>query len=228
MPRARKKALDPHDHLRAVDPALAAVIDRVGLCPLADDPLEDTSPASCFAALVRAIVGQQLSTKAAATIAGRVAALGADGFPTAKELLATPYDTLRGAGLSDAKTRSVLDLAERVHDERLPLESLRTLDDEAVIETLVAVRGIGRWTAEMFLMFRLHRPDVLSTGDLGLQKGMKGLYRLRKMPTPATMQKRAEPWRPYRTIACWYLWRVAETMPPAVRRTSRRGAAGAS
>ena len=117
-------------------------------------------------------MSQQLSTKAAATIAGRVAALGAGGFPTPTDLARIPYATLREAGLSDAKARSVADLAERVLDGRLPLEGLGALEDEAVIETLVAVRGIGRWTAEMFLMFRLRRPDVLSTGDLGLQKGM--------------------------------------------------------
>lgn len=213
MPRT-----DPHAHLRAVDPKLAAVIDRVGPCPLAE-PLEGAySPDYCFESLVRAIVSQQLSTKAAATISGRVGALGRDGFPKPSELAEAPPESLRAVGLSEAKTRAVHDLAARVLDGRLPLETLRELDDDAVIDTLVAVRGIGRWTAEMFLMFRLRRPDVLATGDLGLQKGMKALYKLRAMPSPAVMQKRAEIWRPFRTVGCWYLWRVAETT--TVRRTS--------
>jgi len=218
--KSSRKATDPYEHLRSVDPKLATVIDRVGPCPLAE-PLDSVySPAYCFEALVRAIVSQQLSTKAAATIFSRVAALGANGFPSPDALASTPSESLRAVGLSEAKTRAVHDLAAHVLDGRLPLERLRELDDEAVIEALVAVRGIGRWTAEMFLMFRLHRPDVLSTADLGLRKGMMGLYRLRSMPSPEVMQKRAELWRPYRTLGCWYLWRVAETLPATVRKPS--------
>lgn len=227
---ARVPSIDPHDHLRRVDPKLAAVIDRVGACPLVERASEPYDAHACFEALVRSIVSQQLSTKAAATIFGRVASLGGDRFPGAETLLSTPTPSLRALGLSDAKQRAVRDLALHVVERRLALDTLGTLDDDAIVESLVAVRGIGRWTAEMFMMFRLGRLDVLSTADLGLRKGMKSLYRLRDLPSPTVMEKRSAPWRPFRTVGCWYLWRVAEadaSSPKALRTPSSSRSSGA-
>src|SRR5262249_13202039 len=145
------------------------------------------------------------------TIFGRVKALGPNGeFPSPAELLAIPETSLRGAGLSNAKAASVRDLAKRVHARELRLAEIEALEDEAVIEALTAVRGIGRWTAEMFLMFRLVRPDILPCADLGIRKGFAQLFRMRALPTEERMHKLARPWRPYRTVACWYLWRLVE------------------
>ncbi len=166
---------------------------------------------------MNAIVSQQLSGKAADTIFGRLEALGGGTLPGPAELLAIPDEVLRAAGLSGAKTRGVKDLAARVLAGTLDLDTLHTRDDEAVIETLTQVKGIGRWTAEMFLMFRLGRLDVLSTADLGVRKGMMMLFGLRELPDPKTMERLAESWRPFRSVGCWYLWRAAENAPPVRR-----------
>jgi len=192
-------------HLRAVDPVMARVIERVGPCKARAYP-EGTH----FAAVLESIVYQQLSGKAAATIHGRVCALFEHEEPTPHALLRIDETALRAAGLSGQKVRYAKDLATHAVERRFPLERLHELDDLAVIETLTQVKGVGRWTAQMFLMFRLGRPDVLPDLDLGIQKGIQRAYGLRRMPTPKQVLKRGAPWAPYRTIASWYLWRLLD------------------
>jgi DNA-3-methyladenine glycosylase II len=200
--------------LRASCTRIAALIGRVGPSGIAERRAT-LDGNGAFRALVQAISSQQLSTKAAATIFGRIAVLGRDGaFPTPVELLALPETTLRGAGLSGSKVAAVRDLASRVASGSLSLEAMAALSDEEVIDALVEVRGIGRWTAEMFLIFRLGREDVLPVDDLGVKKGMLRLFGLRKLPAPDRMEKLARPWRPYRSVACWYLWRLCEEPQP--------------
>jgi DNA-3-methyladenine glycosylase II len=195
-------------HLSAADPRLSALIARVGPCRMGARAAESDH----FEGLVSAIASQQLSTKAAATIFARVKALGLDETGTfhPATLLARDETALRGAGLSGQKTRYIRDVCEKVTSGALALDSLHAIDDEAVIEALCSVKGVGRWTAEMFLMFRLGRPDVLPVGDLGIQKGFMRLFGLRTMPTPEKMMKLAKPFQPYRSVACWYLWRLTE------------------
>jgi 3-methyladenine DNA glycosylase/8-oxoguanine DNA glycosylase len=167
---------------------------------------------SLFTALLRSIVYQQLSGKAAATILGRVNGLFAPRrFPTPRALLEVSPERLRQAGLSTAKTAAVRDLAARTLDGTVPsLASIRRMEDEAIIQRLTVVRGIGRWTAEMLLMFRLGRPDVLPVSDLGLRKGFQLTFRTRKLPEAPVMTRRGERWRPYRSVASWYLYRALE------------------
>ena len=192
-------------HLRAVDPVFAVVIDRVGPCQARAQP-EGTH----FGAVLRSIVYQQLSGAAAATIHGRVLALFDGNEPSPRALLRMDDARLRAAGLSGQKTAYIKDLAAHASYRRFPIERLHELDDAAVIDTLTQVKGVGRWTAQMFLMFRLGRPDVLPELDLGIQKGMQRAFGLRRLPTPQQVLKRGAPWAPYRTIASWYLWRVLE------------------
>ena len=189
------------------DPVIRELIRKHGRCGLAD--AQHTDP---FTALVHAIVSQQLSTKAAATIAARVDAL-LGGTPTPKAVAEVSDPQLRAAGLSGQKIGYMRDLCARIEDGSLPLDSLPTLDDAAVIDALTRVKGIGRWTAEMFLMFRLHRPDVLPVGDLGIVKAVQRAYGLRKAPDPRRLTRIGEPWRPFRSIACWYLWASLENKP---------------
>jgi DNA-3-methyladenine glycosylase II len=191
------------------DRVLAAIIRAHGHCGLADAQREDP-----FVAMVEAIVWQQLSGKAAATIYARVLAALPGGSLTPRALLALPEDTLRQAGLSRAKVAYTRDLASRVDTGSLRLDNLDALDDEPVIAELTTVKGIGRWTAEMFLMFRLHRPDILPVGDLGIVNAMQRVYGLRTPPTAERMRAIAEPWRPYRSVASWYLWRSLDTVVP--------------
>jgi DNA-3-methyladenine glycosylase II len=190
------------------DPVMRELMLRYGPCGLADS--QHTDP---YKALVHAIMSQQLSTKAAATIARRFDELFGGTFPAPAQVLAMPDDRLRSVGLSGAKVSFVKDLARRVHDGALHLDTFDAMSDDEVIAELTQVKGIGRWTAEMFLMFRLHRPDVLPIGDLGIVNAMKRAYRLRKTPTPARMMKIGESWRPYRSIACWYLWASLDNEP---------------
>jgi DNA-3-methyladenine glycosylase II len=190
------------------DPVMRDLMRRHGACGLAES--QHTDP---YKALVHAIVSQQLSSKAAATIARRFDELFGGTFPTPAQVLATPEDRLRSVGLSGMKVSFIRDLAQRVHDGSLELEALDAMSDDEVIAALTAVKGIGRWTAEMFLMFRLHRPDVLPVGDLGIVNAMKRAYGLRKTPTPERMRRIGESWRPYRSIACWYLWASLENKP---------------
>lgn len=188
------------------DKRLGALIKRVGRCKLPDSRGHDP-----FAGLVRVILSQQLSGKAADTIFGRVVTLtgGLDAMtPTA--LRAVEVTALRGAGVSGPKARYLHDLADRALDGRLDLHALDGCPDDEVIATITSVKGLGRWSAEMFLMFRLNRPDIFPVGDLGIVKGMQKLYDMRRPPSPRTMMRRAEFWRPYRSVAAWYLWRIHE------------------
>jgi 3-methyladenine DNA glycosylase/8-oxoguanine DNA glycosylase len=190
-------------HLRRADPVLDRLIGQVGPCRLAVD-----RGGSRFAALAEAIVYQQITGKAAASIYARLrGALGGRLRPEA--VLAAPAPVLRRAGLSRQKVSYLRDLARHTRDG-LPLRSASRLSDEDVIAALTRVKGIGRWTAEMFLIFRLGRLDVLPVDDYGVRKGMQRAYRLRSLPDARRMRRTAEPWRPYRTVACWYLWRCAE------------------
>jgi DNA-3-methyladenine glycosylase II len=188
---------------------MAGLIRRHGACGLAQ--AQHTDP---FKALTRAIISQQLSSKAAATIAARFNAL-LDGLPTPARIDAVSDAALRAVGLSGQKIRYMRDLCARVTDGSLPLTQLASLGDEEVIAALTQVMGIGRWSAEMFLMFRLHRPDVLPVGDLGIVKAVQRAYRLRKTPDAARLRQIGEPWRPYRSIACWYLWASLDNAPAA-------------
>jgi DNA-3-methyladenine glycosylase II len=189
------------------DPVIGELIRRHGRCGLAD--AQHTEP---FKALTHAIISQQLSTKAAATIARRFDALFGSELTPAR-VAAAPESALRAVGLSSQKIRYMRDLCARILDGSLPLDRLDVLPDAEVIEALTQVKGIGRWTAEMFLMFRLHRPDVLPVGDLGIVKAVQRAYRLRKAPDPRRLTRIGEPWRPYRSIACWYLWASLHNTP---------------
>lgn len=193
------------------DPRLGAVIRRVGRCRLPDSRTHHP-----FVSMVRALTSQQLSTKAAATIFGRVVDLvgGPEGM-NATNLLSLDPAQLRAAGLSGQKVSYIRDLAAHVDDGRLDLHSLRMLTDEEVLTAITAVKGFGRWSAEMFLMFQLNRADVFPVGDLGIVKGMQLLLDMKSRPAPRTMLRAAELWRPYRSVAAWYLWRLVEA-PPAV------------
>ena len=191
------------------DPVLGAAIKRIGSCALAERQRTDH-----LTALVGAIVSQQLSTKAAATIFGRLVALFPEGhIPGADAIAAHDDAALRGVGLSGQKVGYLRDLAARLADGRLQLDELDALPDELVIERLVSVKGFGRWTAQMFLMFRLHRPDVLPVGDLGIVNAVQRLYGLRTRPDAKKLQKFGEAWRPYRSVACWYLWQTLKNEP---------------
>ncbi|HVX38701.1 MAG TPA: DNA-3-methyladenine glycosylase [Gemmatimonadaceae bacterium] len=189
-------------HLKRADPVLAEIIERVGPCRL-----ELRAEGTHFQALARSIVFQQLSGKAASTILSRFFALYPDRTPTPDAVLATPDDVLRAAGLSRQKIGYLRDLALKVSDDSLPLDAVEHMEDDDLIAHLVQVKGIGRWTAQMFLMFRLGRPDVLPELDLGIQNAIKRAYRKRKRPTPKDVKKFGARWRPYSTVACWYLWR---------------------
>jgi DNA-3-methyladenine glycosylase II len=193
-------------HLGRRDPVLKQLIRQIGPCTL---KLE-LDP---FTSLVRAIVAQQISSKAAASINARLVASVGRGGLTPRAILRATDETLRGAGLSASKIRSVRDLAARVHAGDVPLDRLHEHPDEEVITYLVPVRGIGRWTAEMFLIFSLGRLDVLPVDDLGLRMGVQERYGLGEMPGKAQLQEMAEPWRPYRSIATWYFWRSRGFVP---------------
>lgn len=190
------------NHLRKADPKLAAVMDAVGRCTF--EPAEHLAH---FTAITRSIVFQQLSGKAASTIYGRFAALFEAETPVAHKLLELSDEQLRGVGLSRQKIGYLRDLSTRVHSGEVPLDTLDELSDDEIIGALTSVKGIGRWTAQMFLMFRLGRPDVLPDLDLGIQKGIQRAYRMRKLPTPKRVIEVGAKWAPYRTVASWYLWR---------------------
>jgi len=201
-------------HLRAVDPVMAALIDRVGELPEPSRPSTRPNPGEHYAGLLRAIVGQQLSTRAAAAIWQRLLGHFDGRQPTPEEVLAADPEELRAAaGLSRAKTSYLRSLAEHVIEGSLELDRLEELDDDAVIAELVAVKGIGEWSAHMFLMFQLERPDVLAPGDLGIRRGVQIAYGLPELPTPTEVIALAERWRPYRTTACRYLWRAIDAPP---------------
>jgi len=195
-------------HLSRRDPVMRDLARRFGPCGLAGR--QHTDP---FKALVQAIVSQQLSTKAAATIGARVMAMCPGGKPSAQAIERLTDEQLRGAGLSGQKTRYMRDLSRRVLDGSLVLSDIEALDDEAVIAALTSVKGIGRWTAEMFLIFRLQRPDVFPVGDLGIVKAIQRNYGLRRVPTAKRLEQLGEQWKPYRSVACWYLWASLQNTP---------------
>lgn len=207
MSRLRYNRARAVAHLRARCDHLGAAIDRLG--PFR---LKVTGPPDLFEALASAIVYQQLSGKAAGTIYGRFCGLFRTGKPIAAECVALGYDPLRAVGLSNNKALAVLDLAAKSASGALP--SLRTvyrLDDQAVMDRLCQVRGIGPWTAQMFLIFDLGRPDVMPAGDLGVQKGVQTVYKLRKLPSPEQVLRRTRHLAPYRSVASWYFWRAVDT-----------------
>ena len=210
LARADGLTYDPDvacSHLIQADPQLGALMSRAGPFTLRPRPAQ-----SLFSALMRSIVYQQLSGKAAETILGRaIRACGPARFPTPRQVLAISPERLRQAGLSTAKTAAVRDLAAKTLDGTVPsLARIRRMEDEEIIQRLTQVRGIGRWTVEMLLMFRLGRPDIFPVTDLGVRKGFGLVFVRGKLPEPATMLRRGERWRPYRSVASWYLWRALE------------------
>ncbi len=190
------------------DPVLRDLMRAHGACGLARSQQSDP-----FKALVRAIMSQQLSIKAAATIASRFEALFGGRFPTPVEVDAVHAAKPRGVGLSYQKIGYLRDLCRRIQDGTLRLNAIGRMSDEAVIEALTQVKGIGRWTAEMYLMFRLHRPDILPLGDLGIVKAVQKNYGLRGIPSADRIVKIGENWRPFRSVACWYLWASLKNAP---------------
>jgi DNA-3-methyladenine glycosylase II len=207
--RARYRWAAAVRHLRRVDPHLRSIIDRVGPCRL--EPKLDR-----FGTLVRAIIGQQISSKAAASIHGRLVAIGGEPHVPGR-LIELGEAALRGVGLSGVKARYVLNLAEAVASGAVPLDAIDdSWTDAEVIAALVSIKGIGVWTAEMFLIFALNRPDVLPAGDLGVRAGLRHRHGLAELPRPSECHALAEAWRPYRSIASWYLWKGADTLPGSV------------
>jgi DNA-3-methyladenine glycosylase II len=190
-------------HLLTADPQLRPIVDRIGPCRLR--PRRDR-----FATLVRAIIGQQISSKAATRIDGRLLALtGRPHDPRTVRDLGEPG--LRSVGISGVKARYILNLADAVEEGSLNLSRLHRHDDDEIIARLTAIKGIGRWTADMFLIFALNRPDVLPVTDLGVRVGLRDHHGLEELPSPTRCVELAEPWRPYRTVAMWYLWRNIDT-----------------
>jgi DNA-3-methyladenine glycosylase II len=201
--------------LAASDPTMAALMERVGKIDLPTrlKRRQEERPADAYGALLRAIVGQQLSTKAARTIYLRVLDLFDGKTPAPAQLLEASEADLRGAGLSGRKVEYIQDLARHVLSGELELERLGEIGDEEAIEELVAVRGLGRWTAEMFLIFHLERPDVLSGGDLGIRKAIQVEYGLEEMPAPQRVVEIGERWSPHRSLASLYLWESLAAVP---------------
>jgi DNA-3-methyladenine glycosylase II len=201
-------------HLCERDPVMSAIIDRVGPCRLGSATDRGGPARDHYGALVRAIVGQQLSTSAARSIHARLTARYGGRTPTPGEVLADDPEKLRAvAGLSRSKVAFLRDLAERVETGALVLQDLDELPDKQVSARLVEVNGIGQWTADMFLIFHLRRPDVLATGDLGLRRAAMLAYRLRKLPKARRFTVLARPWRPWRSVASWYLWASLRKLP---------------
>ena len=206
--------MTPQDYRRAQrllsrrDPVLSALIRRHGPCGLAAAQRADQ-----FSALTRAIVGQQLSTKAATTIYSRLLTLMPGGQPAAAAMATLTDEQLRAVGISRQKALYLRDLADKVLSTTVNLDALDAMSDEEVVTTLSQVKGIGRWSAEMFLIFRLHRPDVLPVDDLGIVNAVHRVYRLRKRPTADRIRRLGEAWRPYRSVASWYLWRSLDNEP---------------
>lgn len=199
-------------HLASADRVMAGLIARIG--PISVEKRRRGRPkGDAYGALLRAIVGQQLSVKAAATIFDRVLALFGGRVPSAQELSDADEDELRGAGLSGRKVEYMKDLAQRTLSGELELDRFSELDDETIVAELTAVRGLGVWTAQMFLIFHLERPDVLPVGDLGIRNAIRAAYGLDEAPAPAEMEEIAAPWRPHRTLASLYLWESLANAP---------------
>ncbi len=208
-PRARFSLARAYRHLREADPRVGALIDTHG-------PYTPRPSADPYAALVRNVFHQQLGGAAANAIMRRTFALfgDAESAPAPADFLQATDAELRGAGLSRQKTSYLRDLAQHVVDGRLTLDGLGALDDAAVTAQLTSVRGIGVWTAHMFLMFHLGRPDVLPVGDLGVRKGMQAVYGLPEAPDAERAAAIGAPWAPYRSVGSWYMWRAVETITP--------------
>jgi DNA-3-methyladenine glycosylase II len=196
------------EHLTRHDPVLAPVIKRVGPCTIRPHK-------NYYQELVESIISQQLSIKAASTIFGRFKDLFGGDFPSPKQILQKDIETYRSVGLSRAKATYVRDLAQHIIDGNVKFDHLDSLPNEGVIKELTAVKGIGEWTAHMFMMFCMVRLDVLAVGDLGIKNGVQKLYGLKNLPDPATIQKLAKKnqWHPYETVACWYVWKSIDTVP---------------
>ncbi len=211
MSRRQPDYTEAVEHLRQADPKLAALIERVGPCTR-------TIPHhfSIFYSLMRSITYQQLAGKAAASIFARVEkACGNGKRPTPEQVLATSDDALRAAGLSRNKLAAIRDLTAKTLDGTVPdLKTINRLTDEEIIDRITQVRGIGRWTVEMLLIFRLNRPDVLPVDDYGVRKGAQLTYKMRKLPDKKRLTKVAEPWRPYRSVGSWYMWRALDIKTP--------------
>ncbi|HEY1521102.1 MAG TPA: DNA-3-methyladenine glycosylase [Solirubrobacteraceae bacterium] len=200
------------EHLRSADPVLRALIDEIG--PDSADERPTDIPGDHYGALVRAIIGQQLSTRAASAIARKLTQRYDGRLPTPDEVLAEDPDELRAAaGLSHAKVRYLRSLAEHVLDGSLALDDLAGLPDAEVIAAVTEVKGIGRWSADMFLIFHLNRPDVLPVGDLGIRKAFAAVYGLPGLPAASDMERIAEPWQPHRTLGSLFLWRSLSATP---------------
>lgn len=190
---------------------MAALVRRIG--PLERGARRRSRPDDAYGVLVRTIVGQQLSTKAARSIYNRLATIFGDRPPTPEELLAADEDELRAAGLSRPKIRYLRDLASHVLAGEMDFDSLHALSDEEVSARITAVKGLGQWSADMFLMFHLSRPDILPVGDLGIRRAVERAYELPEMPDPDALRVLAEPWRPHRTLASFYLWESLDAVP---------------
>jgi DNA-3-methyladenine glycosylase II len=193
-------AVDAVKHLKLVDPRLGMIIESVGKYTIDKEP-------EPFRSFVEAIIYQQLAGSAADTIFRRFLKIYGGRFPSPRRIASTSSAELRAAGLSRQKIEYVRDLASRVSDKRLDLRRISELDDEEVVAELTQVKGIGRWTADMFLIFCLGKPDVLPVGDLGLRRAIKLTYELSDLPRPSEMHKLASVWKPYRSVATWYLWK---------------------
>lgn len=208
MARAASSYSEACRHLRGTDPVWERMIDAVGECRL-EERRRDTN----YEALVRILVGQQISVSAAAAIYERLCD-GHDGRPPRPpEVLAMPADGLRTAGLSRPKASYLTDLAAAIEAGRLDPEGLGELDDEAVVDRLTAIKGFGVWSAEVFLVFQLGRPDAFPAGDLGLRRAVRDAWGLAEMPAEPELRERAEPWRPWRSVASWYLWQSLRVAP---------------
>ena len=202
------------DHLRAADPVMAEIIERVGPCMLGARTDRGGPAHDHYGALVRAIVGQQLSVSAARSIYGRLTDRYQGRTPTPAQLLADDPDALRAAaGLSRAKVVFLRDLADRLESGTLDLGDMEDVPDQEVGRRLLEVKGVGQWTVDMYLIFHLGRPDVLPVGDLGIRRAAMLAYGLRKLPQPERLVKLARPWRPWRSVASWYLWASLRVVP---------------
>jgi DNA-3-methyladenine glycosylase II len=210
--------VEAHAHLSKTDKRLAGLIERVGEFQFKLDECD-----SVYESLLEAIMHQSIAGKAAQAIYARIVALGTDGrCPTPQELLRVSKPKLRKVGLSRAKVAAVRDLAQKTIDGVVPtIEAAEKMSDQELVDRLISVRGIGAWTVEMFLIFRLGRPDVLPIHDYGVQKGWAITYRKRNMPKPKELLKFGERWRPYRTVASWYMWRAVHLAGPAARKIKK-------
>jgi DNA-3-methyladenine glycosylase II len=202
------------EHLRRADPVMAGIIDRVGPCMLGSRTDRGGPAHDHYGALLRAIVGQQLSVSAARSIYGRLTERYGGRTPSPAEILADDPEELRpAAGLSRAKVVFLRDLAERLESGELRLDDLEGVPDDEVARRLLEVKGVGQWTVDMYLLFHLGRPDILPVGDLGIRRAAMLEYRLRKLPQPDRLVKLARPWRPWRSVASWYLWASLRVVP---------------